>query len=79
MIFNLPDQTIEDGMKDVETLVGLGVKHISYYSLIIEPGTVMHKWHQENKLKLLDEDSERKLYHSVRDYLKANANLRNEL
>lgn len=72
LIFNLPDQTIEDGMKDVETLVELGVKHISYYSLIIEPGTVMHKWDVENRLKLLDEDSERELYHSVRDYLKAN-------
>ena len=70
LIFNLPDQRIAMGMKDVETLVKLGVKHISYYSLIIEPGTLMNKWHQQNKLKLLDEDSERKLYHNVKDYLK---------
>lgn len=72
LMFNLPDQTISDGMKDVEALVRLGVKHISYYSLIIEPGTLMHKWHQENRLKLLDEDSERKLYYNVKDFLKEN-------
>ncbi|MDR7870191.1 MAG: radical SAM family heme chaperone HemW [Tissierellaceae bacterium] len=70
LIFDLPDQTVDMGMKDIKTLVDLGVKHISYYSLIIEPGTLMHKWYQENKLNLLDEDSERKLYHSVKEYLK---------
>ena len=70
LIFDLPDQTIDMGVKDVETLVNLGVKHISFYSLIIEEGTLMHRLHQQNKLNLLDEDSERKLYHYVKDYLK---------
>ncbi len=69
LMFNLPDQTISDGIKDIESLVSLGVKHISYYSLIIEPGTLMDKFYQDNQLQLLDEDSERKLYHNVRDYL----------
>lgn len=72
LMFNLPNQTISGGMKDIETLVSLGVKHISYYSLIIEHGTLMDQWYQDNQLQLLDEDSERKLYHSVRDYLKEN-------
>ncbi len=71
LIFDLPDQTIKDGIKDVENLIDLGVNHISYYSLIIEPGTLMDKWHQENKLNLLDEDSERLLYHQAKDYLKS--------
>lgn len=79
LIFNLPDQTIDKGMKDVQTLVKLGVKHLSYYSLIIEPGTPLYKLHQENKLKLLDEDRERELYHSVRDYLKENGYLHYEI
>ena len=70
LIFGLPDQTVSDGMKDIETLVELGVKHISYYSLIIEPGTLMDQWYQQNELNLLDEDDERKLYHDVRNYLK---------
>lgn len=79
LIFNLPDQTIAMGMKDVETLVNLGVKHISYYSLIIEPGTLMYERHLQNKLKLLDEDSERKLYHNVKEYLKDNGYVHYEI
>ena len=70
LIFDLPNQTLEKGMKDVEVLVDLGVKHISYYSLIIEPGTLIDQWWQEDKLNLLDEDSERRLYHNVREYLR---------
>ena len=69
LIFDLPDQTLDLGMKDVETLVDLGVKHISYYSLIIEPGTLIDRWNQEDKLNLLDEDNERRLYHKVKKYL----------
>ncbi|MGI6382383.1 MAG: radical SAM family heme chaperone HemW [Tissierellaceae bacterium] len=70
LIFGLPDQNLTDGMIDITTLVQLGVHHISYYSLIIEPNTPMYKWHQEGKLHLMDEDSERKLYHQVKEFLK---------
>lgn len=70
LIFNLPNQTVVEGLKDIETLVDLGVRHISYYSLIIEPGTQIYKWYEEGRLKLLDEDSERELYHKVVTYLK---------
>ena len=70
LIFNLPDQTLEDGIKDVTSLVQLGIKHISYYSLIIEPNTPLYNWYHDGKIKLLDEDDERRLYHQVRAYLR---------
>jgi len=70
LIFNLPDQTLEDGIKDVTSLVQLGIKHISYYSLIIEPNTPIYNWYHDGKIKLLDEDDERRLYHQVRAYLR---------
>lgn len=72
LIFGLPDQTLASGFEDLKKVVQLGVKHISYYSLIIEDGTPMHRWYQEDKVNLLDEDSERKLYHDVKNYLKEN-------
>ncbi len=70
MIFGLPGQTREDVDLDLETIIDLGVDHISYYGLIIEPGTPMAKWYEEGRLDLVDEDEEREIYHRIVESLK---------
>jgi len=40
LMYGLPDQTIEDAVRDVEEALALGPAHISHYQLTLEPGTV---------------------------------------
>ncbi len=40
LMFGLPEQTEALALQDVETAIGLGVEHLSYYQLTIEPNTL---------------------------------------
>jgi putative oxygen-independent coproporphyrinogen III oxidase len=42
LMYALPEQSLEEALADVRTAVALGPKHISYYQLTLEPGTVFH-------------------------------------
>jgi oxygen-independent coproporphyrinogen-3 oxidase len=42
LMYALPQQTLEEALVDVRTACALGPKHISYYQLTLEPGTVFH-------------------------------------
>jgi putative oxygen-independent coproporphyrinogen III oxidase len=42
LMYALPQQSLEEALADVRTAVALGPKHISYYQLTLEPGTVFH-------------------------------------
>jgi len=71
LMFGLPNQAVEDCISTLEMVTDLGVEHISYYSLILEERTLMNKWYKEGKIKLPDDDLERKMYHKGVDYLKS--------
>jgi oxygen-independent coproporphyrinogen-3 oxidase len=43
LMHSLPGQTVSDAVRDLETALGLGVQHLSWYQLTIEPNTVFHK------------------------------------
>ncbi len=47
LIFGLPNQKLEDILIDLEFISKLDINHISYYSLIIEPNTIMYKWYMK--------------------------------
>ena len=40
LMYGLPDQTINDAVRDVEQALALAPSHISHYQLTLEPGTV---------------------------------------
>ena len=40
-MYGLPKQTKEDIQKDIEVLQTLNLQHVSYYSLILEEGTIL--------------------------------------
>lgn len=71
LMFGLPNQTIDDCINSLESVVDLKADHISYYSLIIEENTLMNRWYKEGKLKLPDEDTEREMYHKGVEFLKS--------
>lgn len=45
-------------------------EHISSYSLILEPGTVFYKMHEDGVLDIADEDTDRQMYSYTKKSLK---------
>ena len=43
LMFGLPEQTVEEGLADLEMGVSLEPAHLSYYQLTIEPNTAFYK------------------------------------
>ncbi len=62
LIFNLPGQNIEKWSRSLERAISLPVKHISAYSLILEPGTILNKMVLDGRVKVEGEDTDAELY-----------------
>ncbi len=71
LIFNLPNQTKEKWLSNLEIASSLPVKHISVYSLILELGTILNKLILDGKVKIQDEDYDADLYEITINYLTA--------
>ncbi|WDC83899.1 radical SAM family heme chaperone HemW [Caloramator sp. mosi_1] len=65
LMFNLPNQSVNDFLKSLMKVIELKPQHISCYSLIIEENTLFEELYQKGKLNLLDEEEERLLYHTM--------------
>lgn len=42
LMHGLPDQTVDQGLADLERAIGLGPEHLSWYQLTIEPNTAFY-------------------------------------
>lgn len=71
LMFGLPGQTLEDLENTLEKIVTLDIPHISFYSLIIEDGTLINKWYKKGLIDLPNEDLERLMYKTIVEYLKS--------
>jgi len=71
LIFNLPGQTKEKWLKNLNIITSLPVKHISAYSLILERGTILNKMVLDGKVKIQDEDYDADLYETTIDFLES--------
>lgn len=71
LIFNLPDQTKEKWKCNLEQALSLPIKHLSAYSLILEPGTILNKMVLDEKVKMQDNDHDADLYEFTIDFLTA--------
>lgn len=69
LIFNLPGQTKDIWINNLETALSLPVKHISAYSLILERGTILNKMVIDGKVKIQDEDYDAELYEITLDFM----------
>lgn len=72
LIFNLPNQTKEKWLKNLETAILLPVNHISAYSLILEKGTILNKMVIDGKVKIQDEEHDAELYETTIEFLTRN-------
>ncbi|HEY8365062.1 MAG TPA: radical SAM family heme chaperone HemW, partial [Haloplasmataceae bacterium] len=70
LIFAIPNQTMKGVINDLKHIHKLNIPHISYYSFILEDKTVLHYLYQQNKLELVDNDIEAKMYLKVIKTLK---------
>lgn len=69
LIFNLPKQTKEIWLSNLDQALALPVKHISAYSLILEGGTILNKMVLDGKVKMQGDDYDADLYESTIDSL----------
>ena len=68
-ITGVPGQTVEGILNDIETVLDMGVKHISTYSLMIEEDTPFYDRYSGTIEDLVSPDVERQMYHEVRRFL----------
>ena len=62
LMLGLPEQSVEEVVDSAERIININPEHISIYSLILEEGTPLYDKVKAGKLKLVDEDDERRLY-----------------
>ncbi len=72
MMFSLVNQTMEELTEDIQEVTSLPVKHISYYSLILEEKTKLYYLYMQKKISMNDEDTEALMYNKVIDELTKN-------
>lgn len=61
LMYAFPGQTLDELREDLEKIIKLNVNHISTYSLIIEPNTVLYN----KKVKNIDEDLDYLMYKEI--------------
>ena len=66
LIYALPNQTLKELENDLDLFLKLDVSHISTYSLIIEPNTIIYN----NKINNIDEELDYKMYELINKKLK---------
>ena len=79
LMFGIPNQSLEDLKKDLETILQLSPENISIYSLIWEEGTVFWSKLQKGILSEIDQDLEAEMYEEIIDFLQRNGYVHYEI
>ncbi len=75
LMFSLPEQSIDMWLETLENVTALNPAHISAYSLIVEENTPFY----DMELALPDDETDRKMYHSAIELLKAKGYMQYEI
>ena len=62
LIFGLPWQDLESWRNSLQRAIYLAPEHFSLYSLIIEEGTALYRWHQKGLIEPQDQDLQADMY-----------------
>ena len=79
LMLALPGQSLEDLKESANKVINLQPEHISIYSLILEEGTKLYDMVEEKSCDLPDEDTERKMYWTVKTLLEDNGYVHYEI
>lgn len=71
LMYGLPNQSIDQWRKTLDSLTSLEPEHISLYALTLEEGTPMHRWAEEGKIPEPDPDLAADMYQYARESLAA--------
>ncbi len=71
LMFSLPNQSLADLKADLAIVKKLNVKHLSYYSLILEEKTLLYQLYKKGLYKPNDSDFEALLYEQIIKNLKS--------
>ncbi|MGH2567276.1 MAG: radical SAM family heme chaperone HemW, partial [Bacteroidota bacterium] len=71
LIFSLPSQTLERWQSNLQQAVELEPKHLSTYSLIVEPNTPLQRMVQTKQVTPLSPEADADLYEYTIDFLNA--------
>jgi oxygen-independent coproporphyrinogen-3 oxidase len=69
LMYGLPNQSMDQWRKTLDSLIELKPEHISLYALTIEEGTPMHRWLDDGKIPEPDSDLAADMYQYARDTL----------
>lgn len=71
LMFAIPDQSEAQWQHTLDAVLSLEPtpEHISFYSLQLEEGTEFHRLHQEGKLLLTEDETDRRMYWSAAQQL----------
>ncbi|CEN84655.1 MAG: radical SAM family heme chaperone HemW [Paraclostridium sordellii] len=70
LMYALPNQKEDEWRETLNKIISLNPSHISAYSLILEEGTKLYDMYENNEFKLLDEDTDIKMYEYTINTLK---------
>ena len=79
LIFAAPGSDISSIKNDLKEFYKLGINHLSYYSLILEEKTIFYHMYKNNKLTLIDNELEAKMYEFIIDDLEKNGFIQYEI
>ncbi len=71
LMYGLPNQSIDQWRKTLDSLTSLEPEHISLYALTLEEGTPMYRWAEEGKIPEPDPDLAADMYQYARESLAA--------
>ena len=65
IMFGVPGQSFESWTETVDRLIELDPEHISFYGLQLEEGTPLYEAYRADKLPLLSDKVDRRMYHAA--------------
>lgn len=69
LIFGLPGQSMKSFADDLDFIIKSGIRHISCYSLMFEPGTALNELRRQHRLDEADEGLSRDMYTLLSQHL----------
>lgn len=71
LIFGLPGQSLDRWEQDLRELIDHGPPHVSVYNLMVEPGTPLHRFVRDGKVRLPPDDLQLAMLERGREILEA--------